>query len=378
MSDFVARALTPKIEEAHRHFPVIVISGPRQSGKTSLCRNIYSDYKYVNLEDITTRAAATADPSGFLDASGDRVIIDEVQNVPEILSMIQVRVDADRSRRYILTGSSNFSLLDNISQSLAGRSALFTLLPFSLPECDAACTGRGINDIMLDGLYPGVIADGIPPQLFYRNYYNTYVERDLRNLLKVKNILAFDTFMRLLAARVGSEFNASTLARETRVTSVTIAEWMSILSTSYIAFSLRPYSSNISKQLTKMPKIYFYDTGLLCFLLGIEHPSQLDNSPFRGAIFENLAICELIKRAYNDGRDPRINFYREKSGREVDAVVAEGPGLHLYEIKSAETLRPEFTMNMKALADTLPVETKTTVIYNGPSIASVALNVRDI
>lgn len=378
MSEFVPRLLAPKIEEAHRYFPVIVLAGPRQSGKTSLCRHLYPEYKYVNLEDITTRAAAVADPAGFLMSLGDKAIIDEVQNVVELLSMIQVMVDEDKSRRYMLTGSSNFSLLNNVSQSLAGRAALFTLLPFSLPEIGASTMPDSIDELMLRGLYPGVIADGIPPHLFYRNYYNTYVERDLRNLLNVKNILAFDTFMRLLATRVGSEFNASTIAREAGVTSATITEWLSILTTSYIAFPLRPYFNNLSKQLTKMPKVYFYDTGLLCFLLGIEDASQLDKLPFRGAIFENLAICELMKRELNAGKDPRINFYREKSGLEVDAVVSSASQLHLYEIKSSSTLRPDFIANLKHVAEKITGVASTTVIYNGPQMLPTAVNVRDI
>ncbi|MBD5317493.1 MAG: ATP-binding protein [Bacteroides sp.] len=368
----------PKIEEAHRYFPVLVVTGPRQSGKTSLCRHLYPDYKYVNLEDITTRALAADDPAGFIDSLGHHAIIDEVQNVPEILSMIQIRVDDNRERRYVLTGSSNFSLLERVSQSLAGRAALFTLLPFSLPEVAEQVKSMTIGDIMHNGLYPGVVANGVPAELFYRNYYNTYVERDLRNLLNVKNLLAFDSFMRLLASRIGSEFNASAISREVGVSSVSVTEWMSILTTSYIAFPLRPFFTNVSKQLTKMPKVYFYDTGLACFLLGIENAEQLERSPFRGAIFENLAICELIKREYNQGKDPRINFYREKSGAEVDALLHSGGKLHLYEIKSGDTLRPDFTRNAKALAALLPDVASTTVIYNGPAFPPAAVNIRDI
>lgn len=284
MNSYIPRQITSCIREAQLYFPVIVICGPRQSGKTYLCRHQYPEYRYVNLEDITTRAAASADPTAFLDSLGNDVIIDEVQNLPELMSIIQVRVDADASLRYILTGSSNFTLLNSVSQSLAGRAALFTLLPFSLTEVSTQLTDRSINEIIVEGLYPGVIAKHTPPTLFYRNYYNTYVERDLRDLLRVKNILAFDTFIRLLAARVGSEFNAASMAREVGVSSVTITEWMSILTTSYIAFPLRPYFTNETKQYTKMPKVYFYDTGLLCFLLGIERAEQLVGHHLRGAL----------------------------------------------------------------------------------------------
>ena len=324
------------------------------------------------------RAAAVADPTFFLDSLGKNVIIDEIQNVPELLSMIQVRVDEDSNRHYLLTGSSNFTLLKTISQSLAGRAALFTLLPFSLPEVQNTANDNSIEKLISDGLYPGVIVNGIPVNLFYRNYYNTYVERDLRDLLRVKNILAFDTFMRLLASRIGSEFNASSIAREVGVSSVTITEWLSILMTSYIAFPLRPYFANIGKRMTKMPKIFFYDTGLACFLLGIENMSQLLNHPLKGALFENLAICELIKREYNLGRDCQIYFYREKSGPEIDALLLRNGGIDLYEVKSSETLRPEYSRNMKEVAKCFPTTVGETIIYNGPSIPPIAVNIRDI
>lgn len=378
MSMIISRAIAPHIEEAHKYYPVIVVTGPRQSGKTFMCRHIFEDYKYVNLEDITSRVAATADPGAFLESLGDHAIIDEVQNVPDLLSMIQVSVDNNPDKRYILTGSSNFALLQSITQSLAGRAATFTLLPFSLIEAHEAIEDKTIDSVMQSGLYPGLIAKGIPSEMFYRNYYNTYVERDLRNLLKIQNLLAFDTFIRLIASRAGSEFNASALAREAGVSSVTIKEWLSLLTASYIVFPLRPYFANISKQLTKMPKIFFYDTGLLCFLLGINSAEQLEKSPFRGAVFENLAICELIKREYNSGKDPLIYFYREKSGAEIDALVSRNGRLSLYEIKSSETLRPDFIQNMKATATLLPEVDTTTVIYNGASIPPVAINIRDI
>ncbi|MDE5797292.1 MAG: ATP-binding protein, partial [Muribaculaceae bacterium] len=258
MVNYIPRAISPYIEEAHRFFPVIVVTGPRQSGKTCLCRHLFPDYRYVNLEDITTRVAAIADPTAFLKGVGNKTIIDEVQNVPELLSQIQVTVDEFPECRFILTGSSNFSLLQTVTQSLAGRAALFTLLPFSLAEVKEWARVNSIDRIMYNGLYPGTVAKGTPTQLFYRNYYNTYVERDLRNFLKIKNLLAFDTFMRLLASRAGSEFNASGMSREAGVSAVTINEWLSILTTSYIVFPLRPYFTNLSKQFTKMTKVYFY------------------------------------------------------------------------------------------------------------------------
>ena len=378
MSEYVSRSLSDAILKAHQYFPVIIVTGPRQSGKSTLCRHLFPDYNYMNLEDISLRTDAMRNPTGFLDALGEKAIIDEVQNVPEILSMIQVRVDEFHDRRYILTGSSNFSLLRTKTQSLAGRAAIFTLLPFSLTEAKDIVDNQSTDRIITEGLYPRVIVQGSPYDLYYRGYYNTYVERDLRDLLKVKNIMSFDKFMRLLASRIGSEFNASSLARETEVSSVTIKEWLSILMTSYIAFPLQPYSSNLSKRLTKMPKIYFYDTGLACFLLGIENEEVLKSHQMRGPLFENLAVCELLKRKYNEGKEPRLYFYREKSGLEVDVVAEEDGGLHLYEIKTGANLRSNYMDNMRKVSESLPGVKGSTVIYDSDGTPPLSLNIRDI
>lgn len=378
MIEYVDRALSDSILEAHKYFPVIIVTGPRQSGKSTLCRHLFPDYNYTNIEDISLRTDAMRNPTGFLDSLGENAIIDEVQNVPEILSMIQVRVDEFKNRKYILTGSSNFSLLRTTSQSLAGRAAIFTLLPFSLKEVKGIVEHQCTNHIITEGLYPRVVVQGIPSELYYRGYYNTYVERDLRDLLKVKNIMAFDKFMRLLASRIGSEFNASSIARETEVSSVTIKEWLSILMTSYIAFPLMPYYSNYAKRLTKMPKIYFYDTGLACFLLGIENGEMLKSHQMRGPLFENLAICELLKRRYNEGKDARLFFYREKSGVEVDVVEEEGSGLHLYEVKAGATLHSNYMDNMEKVKKTLPNVNGATVIYDSEGHPPLSVNIREI
>lgn len=378
MNNYIDRLIAPAILEAHKYFPVIVITGPRQSGKSTLCRHLFPDYKYMNLEDISLRTDAMRNPAGFLDALGEKVIIDEIQNVPELLSMIQVRIDEFKERKYILTGSSNFSLLRTKSQSLAGRAAIFTLLPFSLLEPKTILDSQTTDRIIVEGLYPRVIANDVPYSLYYRGYYNTYVERDLRDLLKVKNLMAFDSFIRLLAARIGSEFNASSLGREIGVSSVTIKEWMSILTTSYIAFPLMPYYNNYSKRLTKMPKIYFYDTGFACFLLGVDNEEMLKSHQMRGPLFENLAVCELLKSRYNQGKDPRLYFYREKSGLEVDIVAEVGGGLHLYEIKAGASLRSNYHDNMRKVRETLPNVTESTVIYDSEGNPPLSVNIRDI
>ena len=378
MAEYVKRLISEKVMEVQKYYPVTTITGPRQSGKTSLCRHLFPEYPYVNLEDLIMRGRAVADPTGFVDSLGQTAVIDEVQNVPEILSMIQVRVDEDPTKRFILTGSSNFSLLHRMTQSLAGRTALFTLLPFSFPEMTESEKDVPTWRLLSRGQYPGILVNGIPDRIFYSNYYTTYVERDVRDLMRLKNIIKCDTFVRLLAARTGSEFNASQIAKEAGVSAPTISEWLSILETSYIIFRLQPYNANISKQLTKMPKVYFYDTGFLCYLLGIESEAQYESSTVRGAIFENMAVSELMKGQFNQGRILDISFYRERSGKEVDAMVREGGKIRLYEVKAGSTFKPEYMTNMNHVASLLPGEVTKSIIYNGPASAPLLLNIRDI
>ena len=378
MAEYLKRLISEKVMEVQKYYPVTTITGPRQSGKTSLCRHLFPEYAYVNLEDLIMRGRAVADPTGFVDSLGQTAVIDEVQNVPEILSMIQVRVDEDPTKRFILTGSSNFSLLHRMTQSLAGRTALFTLLPFSFPEMTESEKDVPTWRLLSRGQYPGILVNGIPDRIFYSNYYTTYVERDVRDLMRLKNIFKFDTFVRLLAARTGREFNASQIAKEAGVSAPTISEWLSILETSYIIFRLQPYYANISKQLTKMPKVYFYDTGFLCYLLGVESEAQYESSTLRGAIFENMAVSELMKGQFNQGRIPDISFYRERSGKEVDAMVREGGKIRLYEVKAGSTFKPEYMTNMNHVASLLPGEVTKSVIYNGPASAPLLLNIRDI
>ena len=375
---YIPRIISDKILEVQKYYPVTAVTGPRQSGKTSLCKHLFSDYRYINLEDLTQRARAIDDPIAFIDSLGTKVIIDEVQNVPEILSMIQVRVDADPSLRYVLTGSTNFTLMKNMTQSLSGRVAMFTLLPFSLKEMTVEEKEIPTYRLLIRGQYPGILVNGIPTEIFYSNYYTTYVERDIRDLLKIKNIMQFDKFVRLVACRVGSEMNASQIAKEVGVSSPTITEWLSLLTASYIIFQLRPYHTNLSKQLTKMPKIYFYDIGLLCYLLGIESEPQFINSQYRGNIFENMAVSELIKNQYNEGVNPRMSFYRERNGKEVDVVMETKEGTKLYEIKSGSTFKTDYTTNMKNLSEQMYGDITTTVIYDGESYPPSLLNIREV
>lgn len=376
---YIYRTLSPEVINAHKYYPVILITGARQVGKSTLCQHLFPDYRYVNMEDSTTYFSAISDPKGFLESLGKKVIIDEAQRCIELFSQIQVNVDVNPEIRYILTGSSNFTLMKTSSQSLAGRIAIFTLPPLTFKELSDKDKNISTEELFFRGFYPGVVSGVRPVELFYRNYYNTYIERDIRTLLNVKNLSKFDVFMRMMAARVGTESNSSYLAGEVGVSSTTISEWISILEASYIIFPLRPYFVNITKRLTKMPKWYFYDTGLVAYLLGIETPSQLLAHPLRGAMFENMAVAELMNRRINDAREPNLFFYREKSGKEVDIIQSLPEGVNAYEVKSAKSFNQEFVTNLNYLKKILPnPPLKTTVIYDGESFPPIAVNIRGL
>ncbi|MBD5189351.1 MAG: ATP-binding protein [Bacteroidales bacterium] len=377
---YIERSLTDSIKKAIPFYSVIVITGPRQVGKTTLCRHLFEDFRYVNLERPTERQFAMDDIEGFVDGLGSKVIIDEVQNVPEILSYIQVKVDEDSELKYVITGSSNFSLLHTVTQSLAGRAALFTLLPLSFKEIKDYVQSSGIREIMYNGFYPAIFTKETPPDMFYSNYYSTYVERDIRKISQLKNINTFEVFMHLCAGRAGTELNYSSLGVEAGVSAPTVKEWLSLLSASYITYTLLPYFTNINKRLTKSPKLYFYDTGLLCFLLGIEDADQLMTHPLRGAIFENLVVTEMMKENYNSGKIPRLFFYRENSGREVDIVEEHGTSLSLYEVKASKTFSKDFRKNLDYLKKNLSEITikDSIVVYDGETFPPFAINVRDI
>lgn len=387
---YIPRTISPHILRAAEYFPVIVVTGPRQSGKSTLCRNLFPSYNHYNLEDVALREKILEDPKYFLNSCGEKVIIDEVQRAPDLLSYIQIIVDENESRKFILTGSSNFALMESITQSLAGRASLFTLLPFSFTEI-----GKKLEDstdlLMLQGFYPSVITGKRPYDLFYPSYYSTYIERDVRKLINVRNFTLFQTFIKLAAGRAGSEFNASQLSVEVGVSSPTIKSWMSILQASYIIFLLPPYHANLNKRLTKTPKIYFYDTGLLCYLLGIKTYDQIAVHPLRGSIFENLAVAEMMKAGYNEARQPGLYFYRENAGREVDIVRATGnviqdtdtnhfvEQLDLYEIKSSSTYNKSYEKNLRYFRQLLPAQIRdTTILYDGDPIPPTILNIRSL
>lgn len=375
---YIQRAITPQILEAEKFFPVIVVTGPRQTGKTTLCKHIFKDYKYYNLENLAIKEAIAEDPIAFLNSCGDNVILDECQNYTELFSYIQVAVDENRERRFILTGSNNFSMLEKTSQSMAGRAALFTLLPFALGELSEDICSRPTNKLMLEGFYPAPLFHGMPLQLFYSNYYTTYIERDVRQIKQIVDLGSFQKLIRLIAGRVGSEINASALANETGISSPSVKSWINVLEASYIVYTLPPYFTNISKRLTKSPKLYFYDTGLLCYLLGISEESQLAVHPLRGAIFENLIVTQMIKQKVNAGENAQLYFYRENSGREVDILRAYSSFIDAFEVKSTETFNRDFTKNLRYLKELFPSAVKRClVIYDGETIPPNVYNFRN-
>lgn len=339
------RDLQTELLRLSNYFQVLVLTGPRQSGKTTLCKMAFPDYSYINLEDEIVRDEFAVRRKEFLTGKGC-LIIDEAQNMPEIFSIIQVMVDENPDLHYIITGSNNFSLMQNITQSLAGRAAFLTLLPLSFSELTDNDKSIGTDNIMLRGFYPGVIAKEIPPQDAYRQYYNTYLQRDIMQIMNIKNMDEFRRFVVLCAARVGTEFNASGLSNEIGVSIHTIQSWINVLEASYIIFHLRPFYRNIGKRLTKKAKIYFYDSGLVCYLLGIRTTEQLNTHPLRGEIFENMVVGDMIKNIYNKGTDNNLFFYRDKSQHKVDVIQEDGLQLKAYEIKSAQIINTDFYKNL--------------------------------
>lgn len=380
--NYIYRSISKCILDAIQYYSVITITGPRQVGKTTLCKNLFPDYTYINLEHPAQRTIIEQDIEAFFANSNTHLIIDEVHHLPQMLSYIQVLVDENPDRKFILTGSSNFALLHQITQSLAGRTALFTLLPFAQSELS------GIKDLSTDqllyqGFYPAIYTKKTPANMLYRDYYNTYVERDIHQLLKVKNLQAFQTFIRLCAGRVGSECNFSSLSNDVGVSVPTITEWVSILQASYIVWKLPPYFANINKRLVKTPKLYFYDTGLLCYLLGIENVQQLKTHPLRGSIFENMVLNEVLKSRFNQGKDNNLCFYRENKGFEVDLVSPQSNKLSIMEIKSAKTFTKDFMRGIKHLEDILGENiVRSCVVYDGdlesPTLMRGIYNFRNI
>lgn len=364
---YIKRKIESTILEAAKYFPVITVTGPRQSGKTTMLKHIFPHLHYYSLEDLDTRSFAMEDPVRFLHLHEDGMILDEVHNYPELLSYIQGIVDEQPHKKFVLSGSSNFALLKKVSQSLAGRSGVFELMPLSIEEVKGQIEYVDDADQLLyQGLYPAVCSCKNIPKFLYPSYVKTYLERDVRDLLNVKDIRLFNMFLRLCAGRIGSVFNASEIAGEIGVSSKTIQAWVSILQASYVVYLLPPYFENSRKRLTKSPKMYFCDTGLACTLLGIESAEQLAFDKMRGHLFENLIVVELLKRRLNEGKESNLYFYRDSNQNEVDILVNNGSSLDAIEVKSAMTYNPSFEKALLKVNEWVnPPVGKRTIIYAG-------------
>lgn len=341
------RDIQKELKNSAKNFPVVTITGPRQSGKTTLVRLTFTKKPYVNLEDLDTRELAESDPRGFLEEYPEGAILDEVQRVPSILSYIQVIVDEKKQKgQFILTGSHQVELHEAISQSLAGRTDLLSMFPMTINELSQAGFDMTVDEYLLNGFYPQIHQENLNPTKTYRAYVKTYLERDVRRLINIKNLNLFQRFIKLCAGRVGQLLNMSSLANEVGVSSHTIEEWISVLQASYLVILLQPYFKNFGKRVIKSTKLYFTDVGLLSYLLEIENVKQMSRDPLRGHLVENLVMMELFKARSNQGVEPQLYFYRDSQKNEVDAIFQRGHELIPIEIKSAKTFNREFLKNL--------------------------------
>lgn len=363
---YIHRELSSVLEEAYRYFSVITVTGPRQSGKTTLIRNLFPHLPYYSLESLDIRSFAENDPIAFLNQNEEGMILDEVHNAPDLLSYIQGIVDEHPDKRYILSGSSQFAMLKRVTQSLAGRTAVFELMPLSYSETKDLTADVPLDKLLFNGFYPAIYSGRNVPEFLYPAYMKTYLDRDVRDLLQIKDMMQFHIFIKLCAGRIGSLFKASELANEIGVSPNTITSWLSVLQASYIVTLLPPYFENTSKRLTKMPKLYFIDTGLACYLLGIESPEQLSRDKMRGALFENFVVTEALKQRYNQGKESNLYFYRDSNQNEIDLLLKRNTRLYGIEIKSSMTYHKDFEKALKRIDEWVkaPVDGKA-VVYAG-------------
>lgn len=362
----IQRTLSKKLKEYSQQYPILTITGPRQSGKTTLVRSLFPRHNYVSLEDPDNRRYATEDSRGFIELYGKAVIIDEAQNAPDLFSYLQTEVDLKPGMgRFILTGSQQFGMMERISQSLAGRTAIARLLPLSIHELLAASIEKKLNEQLYNGFYPAIYDRKLNPTETYAFYTNTYLERDVRSALAVKDLTQFATFLRLCAGRVGQLINFNSLGSEVGVNYKTIQSWLSVLEAGYIVRRLQPWHANLKKRLIKSAKLYFYDVGLAAYLIGIQNAEQLQTHPLRGALFENMVVAEAFKQQFNNGQHQPLFFFRDSQGNEIDLLIETGAGLNAYEIKSAQTISNDFFKGLDYLKKLKVPITETSLIYGG-------------
>lgn len=344
----IKRAISEKILHYARQYPVITITGPRQSGKTTLCRELFTKRKYLSLENIDTRNYARNDPRAFLaECNKDGAIIDEIQRVPELVSYIQEIVDTkDKPGNFILTGSQNFHLLNTVSQSLAGRTALAVLLPFSYAEIYSDKT-KSIDKVLFTGFYPRIHDKKLNPSEALSFYVSTYLERDIRSLVNVKDLAKFERFIKLCAGRVAQIVNLSNLANDCGINHNTAKSWLSVLEASYIIFFVRPHHANFGKRLIKAPKLYFTDCGLAAYLLDVQDVKHIAHHPLKGSLFENFVVSELLKARTNQGKNSNIYFFRDNVGNEVDALLENGTSIKPVEIKLGSTINEDYFKGLR-------------------------------
>jgi len=364
----IERELKSKLVELVGKYPIVTLTGPRQSGKSTLLRATFPDYEYVSLENNDVRLFAQTDPKGFLSSYPDKTIIDEAQRVPLLFSYIQTQIDIQgKEGVYILAGSQNFLLMESITQSLAGRSAILKLLPFShLELADEQVKPKTVNEEIFTGGYPRIYDKGIDSTDFYPYYIQTYIERDVRQLKNIGNLNKFILFFKMCAGRIGQLLNLSSLANECGIAVSTAQSWISVLEASYILYLLKPDHNNYSKRLVKTPKLYFYDTGLACSLLNIIQSEQVATHFMRGALFENLVINEFVKKSLNNGSEPNLSFWRDKTGNEVDLIEQIGDKQYAYEIKSGSTYTADYFKGLRYWASySKAAADKCSVIFTG-------------
>ena len=341
---YIKRKLSEKLSALAKGFPAIALLGPRQSGKTTLAKNVFPEYEYYSFEDLDIRILAANDPRAFLEKcqTAKGVILDEIQNVPTLFSYLQTNIDLNKKMgHFILTGSQNFALTESISQSLAGRIAILTLLPLSIAEIkEARLLPDNIDNAIFNGMYPAIYSNNVSPLDWYKSYINTYVERDVRQIKNITDLSAFQSFLKLCAGRVGQVLSLTTLSNDSGLSITTVKQWLSILEASYIIFLFRPFYKNLNKRVIKSSKLFFYDTGILCNLLSIVKTEQLFSHYLKGNIFESFIISDLVKQRYNKGLDPNLYFWRDQSDFEVDCIVEEAEKIIAVEIKSSQTHNP--------------------------------------